>query len=90
MPSQATEAILLPGGANASFLVVSPIGPFSGWQRLSGAVFSAGAGSFNLTTGAFTRSGAALNQLVIHGIDSAIVASLRAPADINAAAGSSR
>ena len=89
-PSQATEAILLPSSANASFLVVSPIGPFSAWQRINGAVFSVGAGSFNLTTGAFTRSGAALNQLAIYGIDSAILASLRAPADINAAVGSPR
>jgi hypothetical protein len=90
LPSQATEAILLPRAANASFLVVSPIGPFSAWQRMSGAVFSAGAGSFNLTTGAFTRSGAAVNQLVIYGIDSAIVASVRAPAVINAAGTPSR
>ncbi len=85
MPAQATEAILLPRAANASFLVVSPIGPFSAWQRMSGAVFSAGAGSFNLTTGVFTRSGAAVNQLVLYGIDSSIVASVRVPADMNAA-----
>jgi hypothetical protein len=80
MPSQATEAILLPGGANASFLVVRPIGPLTAWQRINGTVFSAGAGSFNLSTGAFTRSGAATNQLVLYGIDSAIAASLRVPA----------
>jgi hypothetical protein len=90
MPSQATEAILLPSGANRSFLVVSRIGPFSAWQRLSGTVFSAGAGSFNLATGVFTRTGPAMNQLAIYGVDSAIVASLRVPADVNAAVDPSR
>ncbi|MBV9488950.1 MAG: hypothetical protein JO069_04390 [Verrucomicrobia bacterium] len=90
MPSQATEAILLPGGANPSFLVVSRIGPFTAWQRLNGTVFSAGTGSFNLTTGAFTRTGPAMNQLVLFGVDSAVVASLRAPADVNATVDPSR
>jgi len=89
-PSQASEVILLPSGANSSFLVVSRIGPFSAWQRLNGTVFSAGAGSFNLATGVFTRTGSAMNQLVIYGIDSAIVASLRVPADVNTAVDPSR
>jgi hypothetical protein len=78
MPSQATEAILLPSEAGESFLVASPIGPFSAWQRINGTVFSAGAGSFNLETGVFTRSGAAVNQIAVYGIDSAIMASMRA------------
>lgn len=77
-PAQATEALLLPSEAGRSFLVVSPIGPFSAWQRMNGTVFSAGAGSFNLTTGVFTRSGTAVNQLAIYGIDSAIMATVRA------------
>jgi hypothetical protein len=76
--SQMTEAILLPSRANSSFLVVTRIGPFSAWQRLSGTVFSAGAGSLNLATGVFTRSGPAINQLFIYGVDTAIAASLRA------------
>jgi hypothetical protein len=79
MPSQATEAILLPSEVRSSFIVASPVGPFSAWQRLNGAVFSAGAGSFNLTTGVFTCSGPALNQIAIYGIDSAIMASVRTP-----------
>jgi len=41
------------------------MGIFSGWQRLSGTVFSEGAGFFNLATGTFTRTGAATNQLAI-------------------------
>ena len=55
-----------------------PLGPFSAWQRLSGTVFSAGTGTFNLTTGAFTRTGAAVNQLVVYGTDMAIMTTLRA------------
>lgn len=78
MPAQATEAILLPSQASRSFLVVSPLGPFSAWQRINGTVFSAGAGSFNLTTGVFTRSGPAVNQIAIYSIDTAIMASVRA------------
>jgi hypothetical protein len=76
-PSQATEVVLLPSRANESFLLVQPIGVFSGWQRLSGTVFSAGAGSFNLATGAFVRSGPAVNQLVVYGLDTAIMAMVR-------------
>ncbi len=77
-PSEATEVILLPSRANQAFLAVRPIGPFTGWQAINGTVFSAGAGSFNLTTGVFTRSGPAVNQLVFYGIDSAIMAGMRA------------
>ena len=85
-PSQATEVILLPSRANSSFLVVQSIGPFSGWQRLSGTVFSAGAGTFNLATGTFTRTGVAVNQLLIYGTDAAIMATVRgAPGVIDAA-----
>jgi hypothetical protein len=76
--SQATEVILLPSEANQAFLLVKPIGPFSAWQSINGTVFSAGAGSFNLTTGAFTRTGVAANQLVIYGTDIATMATMRA------------
>jgi hypothetical protein len=77
-PAKATEAILLPSEAGESFLVATPIGPFSAWQRINGTVFSAGAGTFNLTTGVFTRTGAAVNQIAIYGIDTAIMATIRA------------
>jgi hypothetical protein len=76
--SQMTEAILLPSRANSAFLVVNRIGPFSAWQRLSGTVFSAGAGSLNLATGVFTRSGPAINQLFVYSFDTAIMATMRA------------
>jgi hypothetical protein len=78
MPSQASEVLLLPSAANKSFLVVQPMGIFSGWQRLSGTVFSAGTGFFNLATGTFTRTGAATNQLAIYGIDAAMMTMMRA------------
>lgn len=77
-PSQATEVILLPSAANGSFVMVQPMGAFSAWQRLSGTVFSAGAGMFNLSTGAFTRTGLAMNQLVIYSTDAATMAMVRA------------
>lgn len=87
-PSQATEVILLPSRANSSFLLVQPIGPFSAWQRLSGTVFSAGAGTFNLATGTFTRTGVATNQLLIYGTDAAIMAAVRgSPGAIDSALG---
>ena len=78
MPAEATEAILLPSQAGRSFLVVQPIGPFSAWQSINGTVFSAGAGSFNLATGVFTRSGAAVNQIAVYSIDMSIMATVRA------------
>jgi hypothetical protein len=42
-----------------------------------GTVYSAGAGTLNLATGTFTRSGAAVNQVAVYGIDSMIMAMLR-------------
>ena len=76
-PSKATEVLLLPSKANEAFLVVQPIGPFSAWQRLTGTVFSSGTGVLNLSTGVFTRTGVATNQLAIYGIDTAIMAGIR-------------
>ena len=76
-PKRATDVILLPSRANSSFLVVRPIGPFSAWQRWNGTVFSAGAGTFNLATGAFTRTGPAVNQLFVYSFDSLILATAR-------------
>jgi hypothetical protein len=58
--------------------MVQPIGPFSAWQRVNGAVFSAGAGSFNLQTGVFTRTGVAVNQIAIYGFDATVMATIRA------------
>jgi hypothetical protein len=76
-PSRATEVILLPSAANSSFLVVQPVGLISLWQRLNGTVFSAGTGMFNLSTGIFTRTGIATNQLFLYSFDAAIMAGFR-------------
>lgn len=80
LPGQATDVILMPSRATNSFLVVHPLGPFSIWQRLNGTVFSAGAGMFNLTTGTFTRTGPAVNQIFLYSIDTGIVAMIRGSA----------
>lgn len=80
LPGRATEVILLPSRANSSFLMVHPLGPISIWQRANRTVFSAGTGMFNLSTGAFTRTGAATNQLFIYSVDTGIVAAVRGSA----------
>lgn len=82
--SQATEVILLPSQANQAFLAVRPIGMFTGWQAINGTVFSAGTGSLNLATGVFTRTGPAVNQLFFYGLDSAIMAGMRAAPEVAA------
>lgn len=87
-PAQASEVILVPAAANRAFAMVRPIGPITTWQRLNGTVFSAGAGSFNMATGVFTRTGPASNQLLIYGLDAGIMATMRAaPPLIESAAG---
>ena len=58
--------------------VVQPMGLFSAWQRVNGTVFAAGTGMFNLATGNFTRTGVAVNQLVIYSTDAAAMATVRA------------
>lgn len=37
---------------------------------------------FNLTTGAFTRTGIASNQLAIYGLDTAMIATLRGASEV--------
>lgn len=80
MPGQASEVILLPSRASTSFLVVHPVGPFSVWQRFYGTVYSAGTGMFNLSTGTFTRTGVATNQLFLYGFDATVMATVRGSA----------
>jgi RHS repeat-associated protein len=75
LPSKATTAIIIPEAATGAFRTPAVLGPFSAWQRASGTVFTEGAGSINLVTGAFARTGPATNQLVIYGIDTAITSS---------------
>jgi RHS repeat-associated protein len=101
LPSQANAAILLPDAAAAAFRTPAVLGPFTAWQRLMGTAFTEGAGSINLATGAFTRTGPATNQLVIYGIDTLFTTGRLAepgaaaagdpgsPSDIHANAGTS-
>jgi hypothetical protein len=77
LPSQATSVVTLPDAAASAFRVPAVVGPFSAWQRATGTVYSAGAGTINLTTGAFTRVGPATNQLVIYGLDAATTTSFQ-------------
>ncbi|AUX43625.1 toxin [Sorangium cellulosum] len=74
LPSQATTAITVPQAAASAFRVPTVIGPATAWQRLSGTVYTAGAGSIDLTTGVFTRLGPATNQLFFYGFDATVVA----------------
>ncbi len=76
LPSQATNAIRIPATAEGAFRVPAVVGPFTAWQRLSGTVYSAGAGTVNLTTGAFSRTGPAVNQIFIYGLDATLTTGL--------------
>jgi RHS repeat-associated protein len=80
--SKATAAIAVPEAASGAFRVPAVVGPLTAWQRVSGTVYSAGAGSINLTTGAFTRVGPATNQLFVYGIDITTTAAMRSSPDI--------
>ena len=72
LPSQATTAVTIPNSAAGAFRVPGVVGPVTAWQRGFGTVYSAGEGSINLTTGVFTRTGPAWNQIGIYGIDATI------------------
>jgi len=90
LPSQATTAVAIPQAAAGAFRVPAVVGPFTAWQRASGTVYSAGAGSINLATGAFTRTGPAMNQIFIYGFDATINMTVRAfPEITNSMVGSS-
>jgi RHS repeat-associated protein len=70
LPASKTAAsVAVPNAAVSSFRVPVVTGPFTGWQRSFGTVYTAGAGTINLTTGAFTRTGVGWNQLGWYGID---------------------
>ncbi len=76
LPSQATSVVTLPEAAASAFRVPAVVGPFTAWQRLSGTVYTAGAGTIDLTTGVFTRVGPATNQLFIYGLDATTTTAL--------------
>jgi RHS repeat-associated protein len=82
LPSQATNAVAIPEAAAGAFRIPAVVGPFTAWQRAAGTVYSAEAGSINLTTGAFTSAGRATNQLFIYGFDATINLTLRTAPEV--------
>ena len=76
LPAQATTVVEIPAVATGAFRSPAVVGPITTWQRASRAYYSAGAGSVNLTTGVFTRTGPAVNQLIFYGTDVAITTSV--------------
>jgi hypothetical protein len=74
-PSQYAAAVPIPSGAQGAFTRPLAIGPISMWQRATGQVYTA-AGSLNLATGVFTRTGVNWNQALIYGADAAITAGI--------------
>ncbi|MCG8053472.1 MAG: hypothetical protein JAZ15_19940, partial [Candidatus Thiodiazotropha endolucinida] len=67
----------IPTYASGAFRKPVVIGPFSTWQRASGARFTPGAGFVNLKTGRFVRKGPSLNQTSFYAADAFIVGATR-------------
>jgi len=82
LPSQAAGVVPISEAAAGAFRVPAVVGPITAWQRASGTVYSAGAGSINLTTGVFTRTGPATNQIVIYGLDATMNMALRSAPEV--------
>ncbi len=82
LPSQANTAVTIPQVATGAFEAPALIGPITTWQRASGAFYSSGAGSLNLATGVFTKTGAPVNQLVFYGVDATLLTGLKAIPEI--------
>jgi RHS repeat-associated protein len=76
-PGTSGAVVAVPNAAGQFLRVPIPIGPITGWQRLSGTVYTPGAGSIDLSTGLFTRTGVGWNQVKLLTIDGAIMWSLR-------------
>ena len=76
-PSSATAAVKIPETAVTAFRVPVVVGPTTLWQRAMGTVYTAGGGSINMVTGAFTKTGPAWNQLEFLAIDFAVNAAMR-------------
>lgn len=71
-PGNVTDVVRVPNAAAGAFRVPAVVGPSTAVQRMVGTVYTAGAGSINLATGAFTRTGPAVNQLGWYGVDAVI------------------
>ncbi len=76
-PGLATNVVPVPDAALGAFRVPAVVGPMTAWQRLGGSVYTAGAGTIDLATGAFTRTGIGWNQLQLYGLDALMNFTLR-------------
>jgi hypothetical protein len=78
LPAAKNTPVAIPDAAAGAFRVPAVVGPMTAWQRAAGTVFTPGAGSINLATGAFTRTGIAWNQwLFYYGVDAYVNFTLR-------------
>jgi RHS repeat-associated protein len=75
--SKLTAVIEIAPNASTAFRSPALIGPITSWQRASGAFYSAGNGSINLTTGVFTRTSSSMNQATFYAVDSAFTSAFQ-------------
>jgi hypothetical protein len=72
LPSSYEAAVPIPASAEGAFSSVTPIGPLTGWQALTGQAYTQ-AGTLNLATGVFTQTGLNWGQAAFSGIDATLV-----------------
>jgi hypothetical protein len=69
--ANATAGFRIPATALSAFRRPLPIGPMTMWQKAFGTQFTA-AGSLDLATGVFVRTGVNWNQAFIYGVDATL------------------
>ncbi len=72
LPSSYEAAVPIPAAAEGAFSSVTPIGPLTGWQALTGQAYTQ-AGTLNLATGVFTQTGLNWGQAAFYGVDATLV-----------------
>ena len=72
LPGSYQAAVRIPAAAEGAFSGVLPIGPISGLQSYFGQAYTA-AGSLNLASGIFTRTGPNIGQALFYGVDATLV-----------------
>ena len=68
LPSSYQAAVPIPAVAEGAFSGVQPTGLITGWQALTGQVYTQG-GVLDLTTGVFTQTGVNIGQAAFYGLD---------------------
>ena len=74
-PNGNYRPVFIPEAGEAAFRQVTPIGPMTAWQRLTGQQYTA-RGIMDIGTGAFTRTGVNWNQVGIYSFDAAVTGSV--------------